>query len=62
MSRELIMRIVQGLPPGERNLPAVNVGGRVLTWNEVLTEVLANTPTGREAQRIIEEQRAAGLF
>jgi len=57
MSLELMRRWVNSLPPNERNLPLLHVGGIFYTPLQALHEVEKGSPLGRELQKLVEEGR-----
>lgn len=57
MSLELMRRWVASLPPSERNLPLLHVGGMFYTPLQALHEVERGTSIGEQLQKLVEEGR-----
>ena len=57
MSKELMRKIFERLPPAERKMPAVIINGRTFTWEQAWIEVRDNKPLAEKIQKKIEELR-----
>ena len=55
MSKEIIKAIFERLPNAERKMPAIDIDGNILTWEQLWIEVRDDKPLAQKIQSRIEE-------
>lgn len=62
MSKELVRRWYEKIPPIERDDPILYMDGKYWTPDEIYNEVMRDTPTGRKLQAKLEKLSAPRTF